>query len=256
MIISFDKIEHCRKLKRIRISDICKNLGIGATTYWRWKKGNTEITEANLQLLATALNVPTNQISDLEDKRVSDSDLKKKMNSCLEFKSKGRVDATDKINNVIDQMQKVGESIQNTKLIINGLFEAMNFAFYIKDKSLRYVFANRKFLEMLLLEPYHIVSNQTDENFFSYKEARFNNEQDKQVLFSGKSVEGEEIPFPGTRKKINALAYKFPIMDENNKVAGIVGVFIESPMLIPDTADKSQEISITPINTPEIFKYY
>ena len=113
---------------------------------------------------------------------------------------------------------------------------------------------------MLKQEPYCIVTNKTDESFFTLKEAKINSEQDKQVLFSGKVVECEEIPLPGTRKKVNALAYKFPIMDENNRVSGVAGVFIESPLkhetVIETDKPVIATIGITPQNQPDVFKYY
>jgi PAS domain S-box-containing protein len=72
-----------------------------------------------------------------------------------------------------------------------------------------------------------MVAGKSDDCFFSIKEAKLNNEQDKKVLQTGKAIKDIEQYIPGSRKKKWGIISKLPITDNDNKTIGILGIILD-----------------------------
>ena len=227
MNIFFEKIELLRKKKAIRINKLCNKLNISKTTYWRWKNNLTSMDKGSLLNIAEILNINVNEISDLSLPGNSNYDIRKSIEACDEFKSRERGTTYTHVDNAIFHLQQAKKKIESTKLIVTGLLESINFPLYIKDSSLKYVMANRAFLNHFSLKPYYIVKGKNDDDFFPKVESKFNSKQDRSVLHSGKALDCVEQFIPGTKKKQIGTIYKFPILDSENKVMGVAGLFLK-----------------------------
>jgi PAS domain S-box-containing protein len=71
------------------------------------------------------------------------------------------------------------------------------------------------------------VLNKIDADFFSAREAKLNEEQDRHVIQTGEELVNVEGFIPGTRKGAWGLISKIPIMDSENKIAGVAGCFVD-----------------------------
>jgi len=71
------------------------------------------------------------------------------------------------------------------------------------------------------------ITGKIDKDFFATKEAKQNEDEDRQVLLSGKPMLNYESYLPGSRRKKWALISKYPIFDSQNKVEGILAVQID-----------------------------
>ncbi|MEI6054716.1 MAG: PAS domain-containing protein [Lentisphaerota bacterium] len=167
------------------------------------------------------MNLDVSQISDLKTEHPVSKDSIKK--AFLE-----RFNSPD--NNFGDIMRslcKMEEQMSQYQTITKAVFCSIKAAIYIKDVNLRYVKVNDYFKEIYNLPSDYSCIGQNDTAFFSKLEAEENNEEDKSVLQTGVIVQSREAYMPGTRKKKWALISKYPIVNNESKISGIVGSFVD-----------------------------
>lgn len=227
MEIYFNKIEEIRKKKKLSISKICKTIGITPMTFWHWQKGHTVPSEKRVRDIAYALKVEIDKISDLPPERKKSSlELKDNIDSWLILGGKDEGKRLSEHNLLVNLMKKQQEDLRQASVLVKAILSSINSVCYVKDANLKYLIANDAFLKLTSFKGCNVI-NCDDSFFFTNQEAKLNTEQDLQVLTTGKAIIGKETIMPGTRKAKWCLAYKYPIIDQQDNVAGIVGIFID-----------------------------
>ena len=223
-----DKFKNIRKIKKITLDLTAKKAGITRVTLWRWENGKNEPSEMQIRGLAKILNINVSEISDLEDEKpVSDAQFSDVINSWLVLADTSEKNLVSQENQIINLIHHRYNELKQTSIVIRGLINSMSSAFYIKDTKLKYITANRIFLDNLSLNKNYSVLGKTDEDLFPVNDAKKNDQQDMEVLISAEAVDGYEDYIPGSRKKKWGLISKLPIFDSENKIAGIVGSFLD-----------------------------
>ncbi|MCF7790611.1 MAG: PAS domain-containing protein [Victivallales bacterium] len=239
--INFKQIDTLRKERGLSVTGLCSLININRTTFWAWKKKRYAPGEKNIRNLAEALNVSVTKISDLEETVTkSTSNLSESIDSWYLLGSADKEVQKREFSLINREILKLEEKLTQATTIINALLKSMPTIFYIKDKNLNYITANNSFLNNLSLSSDFNVNNKNDFDFFNRKEAAENHQQDQYVTNTGIPVENSESYIPGTRKKKWGIISKLPIFDTENRIAGIVGTFV-------DITDRKQAEEISKI---------
>jgi PAS domain S-box-containing protein len=228
MKLYVDKLRAIRKSKKLTIEELAHKIGYNRVTLNSWENEKRVPSEAKIRMLANALSVKVNEISDIKpDQPVSDIKYSDAMESWNSVKNqqidKIQRDEFDIALSCIGQMKK---KVNDLNLIIDGVKSSIYSMFYVKDTNLKYITANDLFLENLSLKKGFSVMNKTDIDFFPISESKINEEQDNNILLTGKQIEFEGY-IPGSRRKKWGIISKKPVLDSVGKILGVVGSFID-----------------------------
>ena len=226
MIFKNDKFKLIRKQNRWSLASLSRKSKISRKSLTLWENGQRTPSEKNIRILSDSLGIPVSHISDIPpDQNISKKDISKSANLWLELSQTTKQDAT--YRNLINNATILNTKLEQASVIIKGLLTSLHSIFYIKDVNLKYMVVNNSFLKNVSLNSAYDVIGKADSDFFSIKEAKLNNEQDKGVLQTGVALKNSEQYIPGTRKKKWGIISKLPITDIDNKTIGIVGIFLD-----------------------------
>lgn len=232
------KEREIRKLKKIRIDAVAAQLGISRATVWLWESGKGKPNEKMTRLLAKALNISVELISDLKVEAITDENIDMSSVSSLLY-SFGNTNIIDRrarqmsdIENIKRQFDELNQMTALTATFVN----VINLIFYVKDIFLKYVIVNNAFMENLSLNKNYKALGKTDTDFFPKEEARRNIDADKKVISTG-LAENTEGYIPGSRKKKWGMISRTPIFDLHGKVTGVL-------VYITDTTER-RELELT-----------
>ncbi len=228
MIFYFEKFKQIRKQLKVTMASIVEKAEINRATLWTWETGKTTPSEKKIRLLANILNISVNAISDLEPHRpVSNGKLSELANSWLTLADEDVHKRKTRENLFIEKIKEQFKKIDQATIIIKALLSSMESVFYIKDTSYQYITANASFLKNVSLNVNFKVFGCSDYDFFPISDAKKNDEQDRDIIISGKPIINEEGFIPGTRKKKWGIMSKIPIFDSTGNIAGLVGTFTD-----------------------------
>ena len=226
MIFKGKEFRKIREKNRWTVASLAKECGFSRRSLSLWESGERTPTERNVRNLAAFLDVSPNSISDLpKEQEISNKDISMSANLWLEISQDTKQD--DSYQNIIRHTTILNNKLENASIIIKGLLTSLHSIFYIKDVNLKYIVANNSFLKNLSLNSSYKVAGKIDTDFFSVKEAKLNNEQDKKVLQTGESIKDIEQYIPGTRKAKWGIVSKLPIIDSENKTIGILCMMLD-----------------------------
>ncbi len=217
------KEKEIRKLKKIRIDAVATQLGISRATIWLWESGKSKPNEKMTQLLAKALNVSVELISDLKAEAVTDKNIDMSQVSSLLY-SFGNTNIIERRNRQMSDIEKIKrqfDELNQMTAVTETFVNAIHLICYVKDLSLKYVLVNDAFLKNLSLNKNCKALGKSDADFFPKDEARHNIEADEKTIYTG-LTENTEGYIPGTRKKKWGMISRTPIFDLHGKVTGVL----------------------------------
>ena len=223
-----EKFKIIRKLKRISVQEIARKTNVSRYSIWAWENGKRTPSEAIIRELAKAVNTDITEISDL--KPINETlikDFSTSIQSFLEIADLDIVNRKKVMSQLQEQVTVLENKLGNAATIVNALISSLDTAFYIKSTEQKFIIANNAFFKMLNLNVKTNMIGKEDKDLFSIKEAKYNYEQDSEVVKTGKPLIGYENYIPGTRKKLSGLISKIPIFDRGKKIIGIIGVFVD-----------------------------
>lgn len=223
-----DKLKQVRKKLKISSEELALKMGIHRTTLSSWERNKVMPSESKVRSIAKALDIPVNEISDLiPDQARSSIDISsatKTLDNLINTEKKSK---NNRISALITELKKLDKEFNNASLIIEALISSINSIYYIKNCDSQYVIANKSFLKNLSLNEKYIVSGNTDFDFFPKDEASHNDEEDRKVILSGKSILDKEDYIPGSRRKKWGIISKTPILDAHGNIEGLIGMFVD-----------------------------
>ncbi len=223
-----DRFKEIRQLKKISMQKAANAAEIDRTTLWAWEKGKRSPSEANIRILAKVLDINVDLISDLKPlKEKVFKDFSQPAQALLKISEHNTEKRTKILQTFLKQIKLIDNELSNASTIINALISSFDIAFYIKDVNQKYIITNKAFLKMLKKNTKIEVVGKEDSFFFPSKEAEKNRKQDANVIATGKSIENIEAQIPGTRKQRWGLITKTPILDNTEKIIGLIGVFVD-----------------------------
>lgn len=228
MLFFGDKAKKIRKSLKLTSEELAKIIGINRTTLSAWENGKWIPSEIKVRSLSRAMRVSADMVSDLEpDKPVSSANFAESLASISYLTSSNHDNYQRKIEALLTGINHINNVLKNEKIIIDALTTSLSSIFYIKDTNMKYILTNHLFQKNILLNKRVSVLNKSDYDFFPGTEAKSNDEEDRQVIISGKPVLNKEAYIPGTRKKKWGLISKIPIVDSEGKIEGLIGSIID-----------------------------
>ena len=228
MEVYYNKIKQFRKEAKLSIVEFCQLAGIGRATLWTWETGRQFPTDKKVKLMAEALNVSVDEISDLEhEKEKSGVKLSETVESWLLLGGTNAQQRIQQQEELISKIRLQQIELMQASTLIRAMMSTLQSLIYVKDNNLKYIIANDIFLENISFDKNYNVLGKDDSSFFSKDEAAANYEEDLEVLKTGKSIIKREGFIPGSRKKKWGFISKFPLLDTFGKIAGVVGTFID-----------------------------
>ncbi len=223
MIFKKKEFRSIRKSKKLKITDLAREAGIHRVTLSNWESGKRIPSEQKVRLLARILKISVSKISNLEDEyQRSDKSLTEMWKSWHAFVELEK----SSFDSCIKQLQNYYREYKNSSILFNSLISVINDIFYVKDTDQKYITVNSAFLNNVGLDINFNTLGKDDTNFFSLNESKINTEEDTEVLHLGKEIIREGY-IPGSRKKKWGIIKKTPIFDINNRIAGLIGTFID-----------------------------
>ena len=220
MIFYKEKFKARRLQLRYTVTELAKLCGVVKATVSRWERGVNIPPKAYVKILADILNVSVSEISDLpEDKQNAFIDGIKDVNT-LAISNERQLDQEEE--DFITGVKRQKEQLKKAKLVINSLMNTMHSAFYIKGGTGEYVFANNDFLKITQKTDTPNIEGKDDYYFFPKNEAIQNTKLDQKVLEQRERIVNRQTHIPGTRKKKWGLVTKVPIINDEDKVEGML----------------------------------
>lgn len=225
-----DKFKKIREEKGISIKELSRRTGISRVSIWNWETCKKIPSSNKVKVVAAALNIGVDKISTLvpevKHSEASISTILKPYMFFNDNKTNTYIQNKEKLKKSIDGLY---EDLAQATTIINSILTNIQSMFYIKDDSLKYIMANKTFIENYSSETLgsSIISGKTDSFFFTRKDAQWNSEQDELVLKTGRAIKNLTAYIPGSRKKRWGLISKYPIFDINGNVAGLIATFVD-----------------------------
>lgn len=228
MELHVEKVKSIRKRKKLTSEELAKMMGITRVTLGAWENAKRTPSEAKIRMLAKVLDVPPNEISDLEpDKPISGINLVHSNLSINSLIIDNKEKELNRVTSLVSGIMGMNKELSSAKLIIGAMVSSLPSIFYIKGTNLKYITANKVFLKNLSLNKNYVVFGKTDSDFFPQNEAKINYEMDKEVLATGKSILNREGYIPGSRKTKWGLISKVPVLDTEEKIQGVVGYCVD-----------------------------
>ena len=225
MELYYHKLKKLRKKTGLQTKVICERIGISLSTLWHWEKGSKTPSEKKVRKLADVLQVPVEEISNLTSEvEKSEQSLTGLINSWSGGKDVHNQEKINVFKDTVNSIVRQYEQLTQYSLITNAILTSINSIIYIKDTNQKYILANNAFLDNLSLDHSLDVNGKSDSDFFPSTEAKWLYDQDKHVISTGLPLVNIDGYLPGTRRKKFALMSKFPILDSNKKIAGVVAV--------------------------------
>ena len=227
MKFSREKFKQIRKSKKLSMQELADKAKISRISISIWERGVREPNEKYIRLLASILDIPVNEISDLEpEHETSKLELSEFTDSWLSFIEKDNIHQ-NRINDMYNGIKILNSELNHVKVILRALMSSLNSVLYLKDKRLKYITANDAFLKNLSLLLSFRVLGKKDQDLFPIREAKENEIEDQQVIASGEAIVNEECFIPGTRKKKIGLKSKIPVFDEKGGIVGLLGLYTD-----------------------------
>lgn len=228
MELHVEKLKSVRKRKKITAEELAKMMGISRVTVGAWENAGRIPSEAKIRMLAKVLEIPVNEISDLDpDKTISEIKLAPLASGISAVLSGDKTKNLTRQANLVSGITGIIKELSDARLIIGAMVSSLPSIFYIKGTDLKYITASEAFLKNLSLNKNYDVLGKTDYDFFPQNEAKINNEMDRQVIACGQSIIDKECYIPGNRKTKWAIMSKVPILDTEGRVEGVVGFFVD-----------------------------
>ncbi|MCP4180421.1 MAG: PAS domain S-box protein [bacterium] len=246
MIVKTDNLISIIKKRRWKIVDFCSQIGISRSTLYGWKNTGSVPKESLMREMAELLEVRVSDISDLKDSK-KDEIINNISNLITSFNS---IDEINKHKKKYDDVISVIEEAKNETLkintIIKALFSSIGSHIYIKDPNLNYIMVNNKFKDGLGFNKTYNIAGKNDYDIYSYKDANNIIDKDQVVLKTLLPQINKECKLPGSRNKIDCLESRYPILDDNGNLLGIIGTYDDITEL--KKATSSQAILASALN--------
>jgi transcriptional regulator with XRE-family HTH domain len=223
-----EKFKEIRKSQRWSSEALSKAANISRQSISKWENGKSVPSEKKVRQLAEVLGINESEISDIPASYpISGAKISETIATNILLNSINTKTANKDIKNILSSLKHIDKSMSESSIILKAVLIYTNNIIYIKDPDQKYVIANKSFFNALSLNFGYNVKGRLDTDFYSKHEARENTQEDEEVLRRGYPIIGKEKHIPGTRKQKWGIFSKIPILDEENRIIGLLGVIVD-----------------------------
>lgn len=243
MIFYNNRSMEIRKSLKISIVKLAEEMGISRNTLGAWEKGKIIPSEKKVRILAEHLGINISEISDLRENKPTSEILTYK--GVVKFVSSKESLSENIFRKLSDYVNDISLKISSYNQIVNAFTQSSRLIFYIKDINLRYIAVSDYFFKNLTkLKKKDFLEEKDEFELFSQFEASFNNKEDEKIIKTGIPVQDANRYVPGMKKKKIAYLSKEPIYDSENKICGMIALYIDINEQEKDEIARSQLQSV------------
>ena len=229
MIFNKENFKEHRKKLRWTTKALSEASNISRESISKWENGQREPSTKSVYKLAKTLGIRVSEISDLEDlypkseSKVSETIITDNTNLLDTINTEEDIS----LNNILVNLKSMNNNLKRVSRVLKTILLNVNNILYIKDNDQKYVLVSKAFLDNCSLNVEFVSKGKKDEDFFSKNEADFNSNEDKQIIETGNPVINTERYIPGSRRQKWGIFNKIPILDNNQKIKGVICVIID-----------------------------
>jgi len=169
---------------------------INRNTLWLWEAGRIQPAEKKIRLLAKALDISVDKISDLQPEilKANESDIEQRntISSWISFSDKTLLDKKEHHVSTLKFLEAQFNRVYQLETIICSLINFSDVMLYVKDTSQNYLSASKAFISLVSCDSEQSIIGKTDKDLFPQKEAKANSDEDEQVLLTGNAIKNKE----------------------------------------------------------------
>ncbi len=219
-------LKKIRKDKKITSIELAKYLNKTRETVSAWERGIYQPGDADIRIMAQLLNVSVGDISDLQEIKVKNNNTDKR--DVVDLDIDGIEPETAEklkiLNETCLELRATVTRLRSNLFKYDALLQNLPFVIYVKDKRLKYTYANERFLN-LIEQSYskNSISGASSFDIFGMKEYSQILELEQKVIKTKQKISNQQIFIPRTFKKKIGLLTIIPILNDNKEVEELVG---------------------------------
>ena len=224
-----EKFRELRKKYRWTTKALSEASNISRESISKWENGQREPSTKSIYSLAKTIGIRVSEISDLDDIY---PESESKISETIIPDSSNLLDTINNeedtyLNNILVNLKNMNLNLKRVSNVLKTILLNINNILYIKDTDQKYVLVSKAFLDNCSLKVEYVSKGKTDEDFFSKNEAIFNTKEDEKIIRTGNPVTNKERHIPGSRKQKWGIFNKIPILDNEQKIKGLLCVIID-----------------------------
>jgi PAS domain-containing protein len=214
--------------KKISKNKLATLIGLSQTAVSSWVKGTKVPRERNVLLIAKALNVPVNTISDMkkvEDNSIEVSGYFQGWGSSLH---KNKIELDNPCIKAMKEIEGINQEQYRLRTVVKAFMSTMQSMLYVKNYQGEYIVANESYLKAVGLDIDRSIIGKNDFDILSQKNASNNNIQDMSIMNTGRALINKVVKLPFLEKRIKrCIMTKVPLKDSNLNIVGVVASFTD-----------------------------
>ena len=224
-----EKFKELKKKHRWSTKALAEASNISRESISKWENGQREPSSKSVYKLAKTIGIRVSEISDLEDLYPKSES---KVSETIIIDNGNLLDTINNqedtyLKNILSNLKNMNINLKRVSNVLKTILLNVNNIIYIKDTDQKYVLVSKAFLDNCSLNVEYVSKGKTDEDFFSKKEANFNTKEDEQIIKTCEPAIDIERHIPGSRGKKWGIFNKIPILDNEQKIRGILCVIID-----------------------------
>ena len=223
-----EKLEKVLTEKKFTKSKLAKLIGVTQPAVGAWIRGQRVPRERNVAMMAKALDIPVDEISNL--KKIADisEEVSGYFQGWGSSLNKNKTELDDPCIKAIKEIENIKSEQYRLRTVTRAFMSTMQSMLYVKSYYGKYIVANESYLKAIGLDVNINIIGKTDKDIMSMKNAASNDTQDMSIINTGKPLINKSIKFPFTNSKIKwCVMTKVPLRDNKQNIIGMVASFAD-----------------------------
>ena len=124
----------------------------------------------------------------------------------------------------ITSRKKAEDALKASRRMLQAVFDTVPQWLWVKDINGHYTMANRSYAQALAVPVGQIIGHKSEQFFSPAATARFN-AMDEKVLTTGQAVKADDVVLTmGGRGEVALQAIKLPLLDDQGRIQGLLGI--------------------------------
>ena len=214
--------------KKFTKSKLARLIGVTQPAVGAWIRGQRVPRERNVAMMAKALDIPVDEISNL--KKVADisEEVSGYFQGWGSSLNKNKTELEDPCIKAIKEIESIKSEQYRLRTVTRAFMSTMQSMLYVKSYYGKYIVANESYLKAIGLDVNINIIGKTDKDIMSMKVAATNDTQDMSIINTGKPLINKSVKFPFPNSKIKwCIMTKVPLRDNDQNIVGMVASFAD-----------------------------
>jgi len=223
-----EKVQDLMREKQYSKNKLATLTGLSHTAVSSWVTGRRVPRDYNVVLLAKALKVSVNEISDMEEVEDISAELSGYFQGWGASFDKNKKELDDPCIRAINEIENIKVEQYRLRTVVRAFMSTTHSMLYVKNYQGEYIVANESYLKAIGLDININIIGKIDKDIMSQKVSETNNTQDMSIINTGKTEIKKLIKFPFPHNKIKwCVMTKVPLRDNRLNIVGMAASFTD-----------------------------